>query len=478
LLLALTAGVCLAAAVPPWGWWPAAFVGMALVDRLLAGQPARRRFGRMWLVAAAWLYPGMLWMADLTLPGYVVAAALYSAYFGLAAVLTPPDRGRRLVLPGAVALAELARWSFPFGGVPLATLPMGQVDTPWAIVVRVAGPLALVVLVVVAGQAISAALDREWRGVGAAAAVGIAALLAAWASPRAEVVGRLQAGVVQGGGPQRTRASPDQEPIVLARTLEATRWLPSPLDLVLWPENVVNPGQFLSRRTAEEAVAGAARSTGAVLLPGWFYRVTDDAGQVTGSVNYTTAVGPDGRVLDRYDKVRIVPFGEFVPLRGLIERFSDDVPSTDVVPGRADPVLETPVGRIGVAISWEAFFEHRSRDAVRDGAELLVNPTNGSSYWLTQVQTQQVASNRLRALETDRWLLQAAPTGFSAVYSPDGDVVQRTGISERAVLSATVERRRGRTLASIVGPWPVALYGVAACASTVLRSVAGRRVRH
>jgi apolipoprotein N-acyltransferase len=254
--------------------------------------------------------------------------------------------------------------------------------------------------------------------------------------------------------------------------------LPTPLDLVLWPENVVNPGLFLSRRTAEEAVAGAAKRTGAVLLPGWFYRVTDDAGRVTGSVNYTTAVGPDGRVLDRYDKVRIVPFGEYVPLRGLIERFSDDVPSTDVVPGTADPVLETPVGRIGVAISWEAFFEHRSRDAVRDGAELLVNPTNGSSYWLTQVQTQQVASNRLRALETDRWLLQGAPTGFSAVYSPDGEVLQRTGISERAVLIATVERRRGRTLASIVGPWPIALYGVAACGSTVLRSVAGRRASH
>ena len=64
-----------------------------------------------------------------------------------------------------------------------------------------------------------------------------------------------------------------------------------------------------------------------------------------------------------------------------------------------------------------------ARKVLTDGAELLVNPTNGSSYWLTQVQTQQVASNRLRALETDRWLLQAAPTGFSAIYSPDGEVL-------------------------------------------------------
>src|SRR5690606_682606 len=120
-------------------------------------------------------------------------------------------------------------------------------------------------------------------------------------------------------------------------------------------------------------------------------------------------------------------------------------------------------------------FEHRSRDAVRDGAELLVNPTNGSSYWLTQVQTQQVASNRLRALETDRWLLQAAPTGFSAVYSPDGAVVARTGVGERAVLRAAVERREGRTLASVVGPWPVALYGVAACGAALAAAARRRR---
>ena len=113
-----------------------------------------------------------------------------------------------------------------------------------------------------------------------------------------------------------------------------------------------------------------------------------------------------------------------------------------------------------MSISWEGFFDTAARAAVADGAELLTNPTNGSSYWLTQVQTQQVASNQLRALENDRWVLQVAPTGFSAVIDPDGRVVQRTGISERAVLVDTVEMRRGRTLASRVGRWPLVLYGV------------------
>ena len=66
-------GLCIAASVPPWGWWPLAFVGIAVLDRLIAGQPWVRRFRRTWLVAFAWLLPGLLWMWDFTAPGYLLA---------------------------------------------------------------------------------------------------------------------------------------------------------------------------------------------------------------------------------------------------------------------------------------------------------------------------------------------------------------------------------------------------------------------
>ena len=67
------------------------------------------------------------------------------------------------------------------------------------------------------------------------------------------------------------------------------------------------------------------------------------------------------------------------------------------------------------------------------------------------MQTQQVASSRLRAIETGRWVVQAAPTGFSAIVTPGGDVVERTAVSERAVLHGTIEARTGRTWALVVG---------------------------
>ncbi len=454
---AVGAGVAIAASIPPWGWWPMAFVGIALVDRLLAGQRWRARFGRMWLVAAAWLYPATLWMWDLTAPGYVVAGALFGCYFAVAAALTPGGPARLIVLPGALALAELVRWTWPFGGVPLAHLAMSQVETPIGLAARVGGPLLIVVIVVVTGQALASAVDRRFRAAGIGLAVAAVLTAAGALHPRAEVVDVVDVALVQGGGPQRTRASATQEPVVLARHVEATRLIEGPVDLIIWPENVVNPGLFLSADTARAFVDGVARDNDASVLAGWFLPVSE-----TSTVNYHSTITPDGEEIDRYDKVRLVPFGEYVPFRDLIELINDEIPNRDVVPGTAEPVLDTPVGPVGVAISWEGFFETRSRAAVVEGALLLTNPTNGSSYWLTQVQTQQVASNQLRALESDRWVLQVAPTGLSAIIDPEGNVIERTGISERAVLEGPVELRRGRTLFSRVGFWPVLAYGVAA----------------
>tara|TARA_B100000686_G_C16779594_1_gene970919 strand:- start:108 stop:1046 length:939 start_codon:yes stop_codon:yes gene_type:complete len=289
------------------------------------------------------------------------------------------------------------------------------------------------------------------------------ALIVAEFSPSGHSVGNIEAAVVQGGGPQRTRATPTGAVTVFNNQITATNQINNPVDLIVWPENVVNPDLNISSKNqrSDRLYIDEARSTltdltntfDATLVVGWFHQDPVDKNV---NLNYVEAIKPGGRVTDRFDKVRTVPFGEFVPMRSFIERFAGStLPKRDVRPGNKPAILQTPLGRLGIMISWEVFFTERAREAAQHDALVLLNPTNGASYWLTQVQTQQVASSRLRAMETGRWILQAAPTGFSAIIDHNGQLLERTGISEQAVRQATVDLREGRTWATQVGPWPM-----------------------
>ena len=451
--LCLLAGGCIALSVPPAGFWPLGIVGIVIWDRLLNDVSWARRARRSWLVAVVWLAPMTLWMWDLTAPGYVIAAALFAGYFALAGAVVPPHAPARwIALPGAIALAEAARWSFPWEGVPLATLAMGQADSPLAQPARLGGALVVSGLVVVCGVAVAAALSRRWVWSAGAVGVVVVTLLVAAVAPSGTPVGTLEVAAVQGGGAQRTRAVTSDPTLVFARHLEASAGITTPVDLVLWPENVVAIDGLLPGSPEDEALADLARELDAPLVVGVTEVVSD-----TEFLNASVVYLPDGSQGERYDKVLRVPFGEWVPFRSIIERLAPaaGLPRRDARAGTTPAVLATPAGPVGVAISWEVFFTGRAREGIASGGEVLLNPTNGSSYWLTQVQSQQVASSQLRAIETGRWVVQAAPTGFSAIVTPTGEVVERTDIGEQRVLQQTVERRQGDTIATTLGVGPV-----------------------
>jgi apolipoprotein N-acyltransferase len=121
------------------------------------------------------------------------------------------------------------------------------------------------------------------------------------------------------------------------------------------------------------------------------------------------------------------------------------------------------------------FFGGRANDGVEHGGEFILNPTNGSSYTWTVLQSQQVASSRLRAAEQNRWVVQVSPTGFSAFISPDGTVYDRTSVSEQEVIYRDIPRRGWiRTWYSHTGdiPWVVLFAIVLAVA--LWRSGVGR----
>jgi apolipoprotein N-acyltransferase len=489
--LALFGGFLVALALPPWGFWPLAFVGVMCFELALGEFPTPgQRATRGFAFGVAWLSMGMGWMWFLTAPGYIIAVCLFAGLHALAALAAPSGPWRVIGRPLAHTLAEAVRLVVPFGGVPLATLPIGQAGGPLLGTVRLGGVILLTWVVFQIGFALAGpspyvpSMARRRRGgarpqfhglaglVAVAVVVVLVALVAPTGAPGSGAAD-LRVAVVQGGGEQGTRAIDSDPREVFERHLEVTQQIePGDAEMVLWPENVIDVAVFADSVEFQEVAAEAARLDAPMVVG-----ITEDVvvdGESTRFLNAQVVVSPEGEIVSRYDKVQRVPFGEYMPMRSLLDALGapTDLVPKDAVAGTEPAVLDLPDGtRLAVVISWEVFFGDRARDGVVNGGTFIANPTNGSSYTGTVLQTQQVASSRLRAVENGRWVAQAAPTGFSAFISPSGDVQQRTGVSEQALIVGDVALGEGRTWYSRLGDWP---FGLAALVMLVVCWVMAR----
>lgn len=472
LVRSLAAGLLICFALPPWGWWPLAPIGIALWLAELGGRSTSRRFAVGYMVAVGWFAPSTLWMWKLTAPGYVISVTVFwGLMLGTVSAACPRDRRRLLVLPALIVVFEWFHWHAPFGGVPLSVLALTQGRGPLLPTARLGGALLVGGLVAVLGVAVYlAAWERRWKE-SAAVVAGVAVLaLGGMVVPLGAPVGTERVAAIQGGGPQGTRFSQGDAAAAFNRSMEATRKVQPPVDLVVWPEDTINIDSTFELNAWRADIEREAVRLNAPILVGVVEAVGADQ-----FANYALIVNPDGTLGDRYDKNRRVPFGEYVPFRNLLEPIAGNtLPARDQVPGKGGATVESPAGPLAVAISWEIFFGRRVREGVRGGGQIVVNPTNGSSYWLTQVQTQQLATSALRAVESGRWLVQAAPTGFTAVIGPDGRIRQRTKISEQAVLYADVPRLSATTPAQAFGDLPALLLALGTLAGVAVFTVRRR----
>ena len=161
-----------------------------------------------------------------------------------------------------------------------------------------------------------------------------------------------------------------------------------------------------------------------------------------------------------------VPFGEYVPLRGLLENIVDlSVLPRDAVSGKGAGILRTPVGDYGVAISYEVFFGERGRAAANAGGQLLLVPTNAARFTTSQVPTQEIAAAQLRAWEIGRDVVMSAPTGYGAFIDHRGKVVARTTLSRAELLRGEAQLRDGRTIYVRIGDLPVVALAAALVAA-------------
>lgn len=448
-------------ALPPRDWWVLFPLGVAGFVLALAGHGWR---DRLWLGAVCGVVHyvvALRWLTDFSPPGYVAVAVLETLLLTLVALVTPGRSAGRwtgwwLVPPAALVLLEAVQYRFPFGGFPLPALGLSQADGPFLAVAPLGGALFVTALAAFTGAALAAAVVGPTRTRIVAAATTVVAVglpIALSGTAATQGAGNLDAVIVQGGGPRGLRAILVDSMDATNRHLDVLDTVDGDPDVVLLPENVADVDGPLADTALGDEFAGHARRLDTTLVVG----VTE--GEADGFRNASVVWGPDGHLADRYEKEHRVPFGEYIPMRGLFEALSDDtrfVPR-DAIVGQGDAVVEAAGTPLAIVISYEVFFADRVAEGVRGGGELVLAPTNASSYVGEEVPAIEVAASRLRAREFGRTVLQAAPTGYSAVVLPDGTVTQLSELGAPEVLRQDVPLRVGLTPYARTGDWPVLL---------------------
>ncbi|TVZ77505.1 apolipoprotein N-acyltransferase [Streptomyces sp. BK340] len=332
-----------------------------------------------------------------------------------------PGRGvaALLVLPSAWLAVELVRSWQGLGG-PWGMLGSSQWQVGPALRLASVGGVWLLSFLVVAVNVAVAMLVavRAFRIPALASLVATAAATsAAWAwAPRPDVDGRVRIAVVQPGvmdGGDRRFDHEEQ----LTRQLAGQH-----VDLIVWGESSV--GFDLGRRPdLARRIAALSRQTGADILVNVDARRSDRPGIYKSSV----LIGPDGPTGARYDKMRLVPFGEYVPARSLLGWATSvgKAAGEDRRRGTEQVVMDVGHGlRIGPMICFETAFPDMSRNLAQDGADVLLGQSATSTFQHSWAPEQHASLAALRAAETGRPMVHATLTGVSAVYGPGG---QRLG---------------------------------------------------
>ncbi|WP_435240810.1 apolipoprotein N-acyltransferase [Streptomyces cucumeris] len=465
--MALAAGALPALAFPaPSLWWLAyaALVPWLLLVRSAPG--GRRAMVDGWLGGTGFLLAAHHWLMPSLHVFIVVLAALlgllWAPWGWLAHRLLHgrPGPGRAaaalVLVPSAWLMVELVR-SWEYLGGPWGLFGASQWQVPAALRMASVGGVWLVgyllVLVNVALAVLIAVPRARAVAVAGITACG-AAVGAVWAwAPVAGESGTARIAVVQPGvihGPQPR----------FERSAELTRQLAGrDPDLVVWGESSV--GHDLDERPGlARELAALSRAVGADLLVNVDARRSDQPGIYKSSV----LIGPAGPTGQRYDKMRLVPFGEYIPARPLLGWATSvgKAAGEDRRRGTEQVVMRLPDGlRIGPLVCFESAFPDMSRSLVRDGAQVLVVQSATSTFQQSWAPEQHASLAALRAAETWRPMVHATLTGVSAVHGPRGESVgPRMGTDDSAATVYTVPLGQGTSPYVRTGPWIV--YGAMA----------------
>jgi apolipoprotein N-acyltransferase len=414
--------------------------------------------GVVWYAGTCyWIYDTMHRYGGLSRPVALLILVLFCFYLGLYHGLFGLILGR---IAGRSSLSRRALVAVPFlwvaielartrvTGFPWNLLGIAQVaNIPLARVAAVTGVYGVSFEIMLVNTALAAAflLRRDKRNMLLLAGLSAAVVLQAgrWIDPPALSTDHT-ALLVQENIPILDSA--DWTKDYFEGTLRDLTWLslnpPSGsapraiahFDLIVWPES---PAPFYtSDPYFRDRISSIARQTQSWILTGSIgtRNATEMPQQATQVFNSAALVSPNGEWVQRYDKVHLVPFGEYVP-------FKTALPSMDMLTkeigdfqrGTSRAPLAADGAKIGVLICYESIFPNEVREFVAKGAQMLVNISNDGWYGDSGAYAQHFNQTRMRAVENNRWLLSDTNTGVTASIDPYGRVVAR---AERKIRTA------------------------------------------
>jgi apolipoprotein N-acyltransferase len=477
---ALVVGMLPALAFPAPSWWWLGWVGVVPLLLVVRAAPTAREGGvRAWCGLTGYVLATQYWLLPVTGPLLAVLAAGLGALWvpwGWAAqrLLSGPVTICRslaavVVLPSAWVTAEAVR-SWPSVGGPWALLGASQWNQPATLASASLGGVWLTSFLVVAVNTAIAGMILH-RGVsGRVIALTVALVCAglgpAWfllaSAPRVDST--LRVALVQPGDIADSAARQAAGEALTATLVDQQ------LDLVLWGESSVGV-DLTNHPDAIAHLADLSRTVGADLL------VNVDAPDPTGEISKSSVlIGPTGS-LGTYQKVRLVPFGEYVPLRhvlGWITRYTKAA-AQDRRRGSGQVVLHAGSLAIGPLISYEATFSDLPRREVQLGAQLLAYQSSTSTYQRSWAQPQLASQIAVHAVEVGRAAVHTGLSGDSSAFDSRGRKLAWCPSSFRGVIVVSVPLGSDTTVYQRLGDWVLALAFSILSGAVVLEILLSRR---
>jgi apolipoprotein N-acyltransferase len=491
-LVSTGGGVLIFLSNPPRTLWWLAPVGLAIVGSVIFGRRARAGFGYTLCAGLGYFVPLLAWTGEFVGPvawlplSLAEAALLGLAGAGIAVVSVLP------AWPVWAALVwvagEYLRSLFPFGGFPWGRLAFSQPDGVFLPLATVAGTPLIGLAVAMCGFGLASLVrtllvDRQPRRLVAPAMAFLLPVIAAFgALPLVGTDandGTAVVAVIQGNVPRAGLDFNAQRRAVLDNHVARTEQLARDIqrgrakqpDLVIWPENSSDIDPYRNP-DAWSRIDDAARAIKAPIAVGSVLVGKDGLPRNT-MLLWTADKGP----VDQYTKRKLQPFGETMPWRSFFRIFTSEVDRAgQFVPGEKAVVFHMANARVGLATCYEVAFDDVVRESVA-GSNILAVPTNNATFGYTEMTYQQLAMDRVRAVEHGRTVAVAATSGVSAFVLPDGSVTQSTGMFTDAALVQQVPLRSTTTLSDQLGPapeWGMAAAGLVAVAFAIVIRRRGR----